>query len=86
MTKHVAIIGNGIAGITAARFIRKMSDYRITVISAESDHLYSRPALMYIHMGHMTYKDTKPYEDGFWAKNRVNLVRDYVEDIDTEDK
>ncbi len=48
MTKHVAIIGNGIAGITAARFIRKMSDYRITVISAESDHLYSRPALMYI--------------------------------------
>ena len=86
MTKHVAIIGNGIAGITAARFIRKMSDYRITVISTESDHLYSRPALMYIYMGHMTYKDTKPYEDGFWAKNRVNLVRDYVEDIDTEGK
>ena len=86
MTKHVAIIGNGIAGITAARFIRKMSDYRITVISTESDHLYSRPALMYIYMGHMTYKDTKPYEDGFWAKNRINLVRDYVEDIDTEGK
>ena len=62
MTKHIAIIGNGIAGITAARFIRKMSDYRITVISAESDHLYSRPALMYIYMGHMTYKDTEPYE------------------------
>ncbi len=32
MTKHVAIIGNGIAGITAAQFIRKMSDYWITVI------------------------------------------------------
>ena len=32
---HVVIIGNGISGITAARFIRKSSDLKITVISDE---------------------------------------------------
>ena len=51
MPKHVVIIGNGITGVTAARFIRKLSDYRITLISAETDHFYARTALMYIYMG-----------------------------------
>ena len=45
--KHLVIIGNGIAGITTARHVRKHnSDIRITVISAESDYFYSRTALM----------------------------------------
>jgi len=80
--KHIVIIGNGIAGITTARHVRQLSDYAITVISAESDHFYSRTALMYIYMGHMTYEHTKPYEDNFWAKNRINLKRAYVEHVD----
>ena len=80
--KHVVIIGNGISGITAARHIRKRSDHQITVISAETDHFFSRTALMYIYMGHMKYEHTKPYEDQFWKKNRIDLVRDYVSDID----
>ena len=68
---HVAIIGNGISGITAARFIRKLSSkHRITVISAETDYFFSRTALMYIYMGHMRHEDTKPYEDWFWKKNK----------------
>lgn len=82
--KHVVIIGNGVAGVTAARHIRKLAGYRITIISAESDHFYSRTALMYIYMGHMTYENTKPYEDWFWEKNRIELVRGYVEEIDTD--
>ena len=84
--KHIAIIGNGISGITAARHIRKRSDYRITVISAETDHFFSRTALMYIYMGHMKYEHTKPYEDWFWTKNNIDLVRGYVEKIDTDNK
>lgn len=83
---HIAIIGNGIAGITAARFIRKLSNHDITVISAETDHFFSRTALMYIYMGHMRYEDTKPYEDWFWAKNRINLKRGYVEKVDFDSK
>lgn len=79
---HIAIIGNGISGITAARFIRKLSDHRITVISAETDHFFSRTALMYVYMGHMRYEDIKPYEDWFWEKNRIELKRAYVEQID----
>jgi len=57
----ILIIGNGIAGITAARFIRKQSDHEIKVISGESEYFYSRPALMYIFMGHLKYAHTKPY-------------------------
>ena len=84
MKKRVAIIGNGIAGVTAARFIRKWSDFEITIISSETEHFYSRTALMYIYMGHMRYEDTKPYEDDFWEKNRISLIRDRVISIDTE--
>ncbi len=86
MRKHIAIIGNGVAGITAARFIRKLSDHRISVISDETDHFYSRTALMYIYMGHMTYGDTKPYEDWFWKKNRIDLIRDYVTSVETRSR
>ncbi len=81
---HIVIIGNGIAGITAARFIRKLSDHQITVISAETEHFFSRTALMYVYMGHMRYRDIKPYEDDFWKKNRINLLNAYVESIDFE--
>lgn len=82
-TRQIVIIGNGVAGVTAARHIRKLSNDRITIVSAESDHHYSRTALMYIYMGHMTYENTKPYEDWFWSRNRIELVRGFVERIDT---
>lgn len=83
---HIVIIGNGIAGITAARHIRKLSDHRITVISGETDHFFSRTALMYIYMGHMRFEDTKPYEDWFWEKNRIELVNGWVVKVDTKTK
>ncbi|NND70340.1 MAG: NAD(P)/FAD-dependent oxidoreductase [Rhodothermales bacterium] len=79
---RIVIIGNGIAGVTAARFIRKAGDEPITIISAESEHFFSRTALMYIYMGHMTYEHTKPYEDWFWSKNGISLVRGWVNRID----
>ena len=84
---HVVVIGNGISGITAARFVRKLSpDHRITVISSETDHFFSRTALMYVYMGHMRAEDVKPYEDWFWEKNRINLLRDHVENVDFEER
>jgi NAD(P)H-nitrite reductase large subunit len=84
--KHLIILGNGIAGITTARYVRKQSDMKITIISSETDHFYSRTALMYIYMGHMTYENTKPYEDWFWEGNKIDLVRGYVNKINTEKK
>lgn len=84
--KHTVIIGNGISGITTARHLRKKGDDRITVVSGESDHFFSRTALMYIYMGHMKYENTKPYEDWFWEKNRIELVKGWVTNINTEKK
>lgn len=82
----VVIIGNGISGVTAARHIRKNSDDEIVIISGETEHFFSRTALMYVFMGHMRYQDIKPYEDWFWTKNRIDLVFDYVQEIDTDSK
>jgi len=79
---HIVILGNGIAGITAARFVRKLSDHQITVVSGESDYFYSRTALMYIYMGHMRQEDTQPYEPWFWEKNAINLKRAWIKRID----
>jgi len=84
--KNIVIIGNGISGITAARHIRKLSNHHITVISAETEHFFSRTALMYFYMGHMKYEHTKPDEDWFWEKNKINLIRDIVISVDADEK
>ncbi len=84
---HVAIIGNGIAGVTAARWLRKLDDtVEITIISAETDYFFSRTALMYIYMGHMRFEDTQPYEPYFWEKNRIQLVKAYVKAVLPEER
>jgi len=84
--QHVVIIGNGIAGVTAARHIRKLSDKKITIISAETDYFFSRTALMYVYMGHMRWTDIEPYEHWFWEKNRLELKKAYVSKIETSAK
>ena len=84
--EHVIIIGNGISGITLARHVRKLSSKRITVVSNESNHFFSRTALMYIYMGHMKFEHTKPYEDWFWDKNKIELVNGKVIAVNTNHK
>ncbi|QLG45775.1 NAD(P)/FAD-dependent oxidoreductase [Costertonia aggregata] len=84
--EHIVIIGNGIAGVTAARHVRKLSDKKITLISAETDYFFSRTALMYVYMGHMKFEHTQPYENWFWKKNRLNLVKGYVSKVDPQNK
>ena len=82
----IVIIGNGISGITCARWCRKLGDDEITVISSETDFFYSRTALMYVYMGHMRAEDVKPYEDWFWKKNRINLLKAHVTSINWDNK
>ena len=83
---HIVIIGNGISGVTLARHIRKLSDKKITIVSAETDYFFSRTALMYVYMGHLTFQHTKPYEDWFWKKNRIELKKGYVKTVETKSK
>ncbi|HEX6890620.1 MAG TPA: NAD(P)/FAD-dependent oxidoreductase [Chryseolinea sp.] len=84
--KHIVIIGNGISGTTAARHIRKQCDHRISIISSETPHFYSRTALMYVYMGHLKFEHTKPYEDSFWKKNKIDLYFDTAHNIDVRSK
>lgn len=81
--QHIVIIGNGVSGVTLARHVRKLSDNKVTIISAETDYFFSRTALMYVYMGHMKFEHTQPYENWFWEKNRIDLVKGYVEKVDT---
>ncbi|MCX2745113.1 FAD/NAD(P)-binding oxidoreductase [Mangrovivirga sp. M17] len=85
--EKIVIIGNGISGVTFARFMRKLGyQEQLIIISSETKHFFSRTALMYIYMGHMEYKHTKPYEDFFWSKNNIELVYDHVKKVNTQDK
>ncbi|WP_406684883.1 NAD(P)/FAD-dependent oxidoreductase [Seonamhaeicola sp. MEBiC1930] len=84
--EHIVIIGNGISGVTAARHIRKLSDKKITIVSAETDYFFSRTALMYVYMGHMKFEHTQPYEDWFWRKNKIDLKKGFVKTVDTKSK
>lgn len=81
----VVIIGNGVTGVSAALRLRKRQpDWEILLVSGESDYHYSRPALMYIFMGHMRYQDTKPFENHYWDQNRLDRKRAWIQKIDTE--
>ncbi len=84
--EHIVIIGNGISGVTLARHIRKLSDKKITIISAEADYFFSRTALMYVYMGHMKFEHTQPYENWFWKKNRIELKHGFVKSVETKSK
>lgn len=82
----VVIIGNGISGVTAARYVRKKSNDEITIISKETKYFFSRTALMYIYMGHMKFEHTQPYEPHFWQKNNINLLQTTITNIDFDKK
>jgi NADPH-dependent 2,4-dienoyl-CoA reductase/sulfur reductase-like enzyme len=84
--EHIVIIGNGISGVTAARHIRKNSDKKITIVSAESTYFFARTALMYVYMGHLKFEHTQPYENWFWKKNNIQLKQGFVNAIHTDKK
>ena len=84
---HAVLLGNGVTGFTAALRLRELRpDWRITMLSGESTHPWSRPALMYVFMGHLRYQDTKPFEDSMWPKKRIELVRAWATRLDTANK
>ncbi len=84
---RVVILGNGVTGVSAALRVReRRPDWRITLVSGESRYHWSRPALMYVFMGHMRYRETKPFPDSLWSEKRIELVRGWVERVDTDDR
>ena len=84
---HHVIIGNGVAGVSAARAIRELDDTaRITIISDEHSHFYARTALMWIYMRQLTLRDTEPFERWFWREQRLELKQGRVTSVDVAGK
>jgi NADPH-dependent 2,4-dienoyl-CoA reductase/sulfur reductase-like enzyme len=77
------VIGNGVAGITAAFTIRaREPKAEITVVSGESDYYYSRTALMYAFMDRMSLRDLEPYERKVYDRQAIRRIYDWVVDLD----
>jgi NADH dehydrogenase FAD-containing subunit len=54
--EHIVIIGNGIAGVTLARHIRKQSKNKITIISSETEFFSFENGIDVRFMGHMKFE------------------------------
>ena len=80
---HFVVIGNGVAGTTAALTLRQREPKAdITMISGESDYFFSRTALMYAYMDRMSRRDLEPLERKVFPKQNIRLVRDWVTNLD----
>ena len=84
---HYAVLGNGICGMEAALLLREReADARITLVSDEHDHFYSRTALMYVFAGQMRLQDTEPYDRGLYERLRFERVSKRVASLDPHAK
>jgi NAD(P)H-nitrite reductase large subunit len=71
------IIGNGMAGITAAQTIRRIDpDASITIATDERTPFYSRPGLMYHMMGTLNGWDLRIARDNFYESLKADLIYD----------
>ncbi|HJS59490.1 MAG TPA: NAD(P)/FAD-dependent oxidoreductase [Vicinamibacteria bacterium] len=81
---HYVILGNGVAGIEAALALRRRdAEARISLVSDEHDHFFSRPALMYVLCGQLRLQDTEPYDRGLYERMGFERVRGRVQRLDT---
>lgn len=81
---RIAIIGNGVAGMEAALAVRSREPgWEITVISEESDHFFSRTALMWVFSGQMSHRDIEPLERDAYERLRLRRVRARATGIDS---
>lgn len=87
LTKYV-IIGNSAGAVGCIEAIRKNDTKgKITVISDESYHTYSRPLISYLLMGKTTEEKMKYRQNDFYKTNNCNLMLDKkAVKIDTDNK
>lgn len=85
MPPHIVIVGNGVAGIEAALTVREREpSWEITVVSEESDHFFSRTALMWVATGQLSHACIEPYERDLYARMNLQRVRARATGIDLE--
>ncbi|MEO0322555.1 MAG: FAD-dependent oxidoreductase [Myxococcota bacterium] len=82
---RVVIIGNGVAGMEAALEVRRREPaWEITIISEESDHFFSRTALMWVFAGQLSHQCIEPLERDVYARLNFRRVRARAVGIDVE--
>ncbi len=81
------IIGNSAAGIGAVSGIRRMDkEGKITIISGEPYHTYSRPLISYLLQGKTTEQKMKYRPDTFYEENGCNLIFTTATSVDAAKK
>ncbi len=85
---HYIVIGNGVAGATAALNIRKTdAEGDITVLTDESRPFYSRIRLIRYLAGEVDEKKLVIYKGDWYERNRIDLLLESpVDSIDTESR
>lgn len=80
---RIVIIGNGVAGIEAALQVRQREPHwDITIVSEESDHFFSRTALMWVVSGQLSHHCIEPYERDLYERMDFKRVRARATGID----
>ena len=73
---NYVIIGNSAAGIGAVEGIRQIDKHgKITVITNEDHHTYSRPLISYLLLGKSTEETMKYRNDDFYSDNNCTLLK-----------
>lgn len=82
------IIGDGVAGNTAAAEIRKRDpEGSITILTDDTEPLYNRITLKTYMKGKMPKKFTKIHDREWYAENNIDLeLETEVVDVDTDEK
>ncbi|MGZ3609061.1 MAG: NAD(P)/FAD-dependent oxidoreductase [Ktedonobacteraceae bacterium] len=97
MTKHlkmntvdnaeIVIVGNGIAGLTAAIEARKLApDKRIVVITDQNHPTINTPALKQFAIGKLTREQLLAYPAGTERTQRIHVINARVEEIQAQKK
>jgi NADPH-dependent 2,4-dienoyl-CoA reductase/sulfur reductase-like enzyme len=80
---HYVIVGNGVCGMEAALALREReAEARISLVSDEHDHFFSRPALMYVFAGQTRLQDTEPYDRQLYERMGFERVSARVAAVD----
>jgi NADH dehydrogenase FAD-containing subunit len=84
---QVIVIGGGYGGATAAKYIRMLSDYKISVLLVEPNNSFiSCPMSNLVIGGSKTLADLSTPYDTLMTRHGITLVRDRVIDIDVQKK
>src|SRR5438874_9449284 len=83
----IVIVGNGIAGLTAAVEARRLApDLRIAIITMQNHPTINTPALKQFAIGKLTRDQLLAYPPGTELAQRIHVIQARVEEINAQGK